>query len=173
MTNKTYIESIPESNTINFKVKIDMSKNKVWEILSDFIGIDKWAPLVVNSAATTKRTATATCGIGCERSCEIQGMGSIQERVTEWNEGNGFTVEIKPMPGTPVRSGFTTWSLEYLDNKQTVVKVISKFLLEGTEKEKKAFLLHQAPHLFESSLTGLKCYAENSEMKEGNMKISW
>lgn len=71
MTNKTYVKSIPESNTINFKVKIDMSKNKVWEILSDFIGIDKWAPLVVNSAATTEPTATATCGIGCERSCEI------------------------------------------------------------------------------------------------------
>jgi len=150
-----------------------MSKDKVWEILSDFIGIDKWAPLVVNSAATTKPTATPTCGIGCERSCEIQGMGSIHERVTEWDEGNGFTVEIEPMPVTPVRSGLAIWSLEYQDKKQTVVKITSKFLLDGSEKEKKGFLLHQAPHLFESSLVGLKCCAENSEIKEGNMKISW
>lgn len=136
MTNKTYIESIPESNTINFKVKIDTSKDKVCEILSDFRGMDKWAPLVVDSAATTDPIATTTTyGTGCERSCEVQSMDSIQERVTEWNEGNGFTVKMKPMPGTPVRSGFTIWSLEHQGNKQTVVKAASKFLLDGTEKE--------------------------------------
>lgn len=143
-------------------MQIDASKDRVWEILGDLSGINKWTPLVVSSTATTKPAAN-TYSIGCERSCEIQGMGSIQERVTEWNEGYGFTVEIKPIPGTPVKSGLTTWSLESQDNNQIVVKVTSNFRLDGTEKEKKGFLLQQAPQLFKSCWVEMLCRKQSTE----------
>jgi hypothetical protein len=84
-------------------------------------------------------TTSSNSGPGCERSCEIQNMGSIRERVAEWNEGECYNVEVATIPGTPVKSGFTSWLLRSKDN-QTIAKIPSHFELEGTEEEKNAFL---------------------------------
>jgi hypothetical protein len=81
---------INKMDTINFETSINAPKGKVREILADFSGIHKWAPLVTNS---TPITSNYNNGLGCKRSCEIQNMGSICERVTEWNEGEGYGVE--------------------------------------------------------------------------------
>lgn len=147
-------------NTINFEMSINAPKEKVWKILADFSGIHKWAPLVTDSTSTTSNNN----GLGCERSCEIQNMGSIHERVTEWNEGEGYRVEVATVPGTAVKSGFTSWLLES-EGDHTMAKIASYFELEGTEEEKKAFL-EKAPHLLKSSVIGLKHYIETGQRME-------
>ena len=116
-------------STTNFETSINAPKEKVWEILADFSGIYKWAPLVTNSTSITADNS----GLGCERTCEIQNMGSIIERVTEWNEGEGYKIEVATIPGTPVKSGFTSWLLKSKGN-QTIAKILSHFELEGTEE---------------------------------------
>jgi hypothetical protein len=88
-------------------------------------------------------------------------MGSIRERVAEWNEGECYNVEVATIPGTPVKSGFTSWLLRSKDN-QTIAKIPSHFELEGTEEEKNAFL-EDVPQLLKSSLMGLKRYAETGQ----------
>jgi uncharacterized protein YndB with AHSA1/START domain len=151
-------------NAINFETLINAPKEKVWEILADFSGIHKWAPLVVNSTSITSDNS----GPRCERSCEIQNMGSIRELVIEWNEGEGYKVEVATIPGTPVKSGFTSWLLRSQGN-QTIAKILSHFELTGTEEEKNAFL-ENAPQLLKSSLMGLKRYAETGQrMKIGDL----
>ncbi|MGA7369098.1 MAG: SRPBCC family protein [Nitrososphaeraceae archaeon] len=122
--------------TINFGTSINAPKEKVWEVLADISGIHKWAPLVNNSTAFTSNNK----GLGCERSCEIQNIGSIHERVTEWNEGEGYRVEVAKIPNTPVKSGYTSWLLRSKGD-QTVAEIESYFELEGTEEDKKAFLV--------------------------------
>jgi hypothetical protein len=91
-------------------------------------------------------------------------MGSIRERVTEWNEGEGYKVEVATIPGTPVKSGFTSWLLRSEGN-QTIAKILSHFELIGTEEEKNAFL-ENAPQLLKSSLMGLKRYTETGQRME-------
>ena len=147
-------------STTNFETSINAPKEKVWEILADFSGIYKWAPLVTNSTSITADNS----GLGCERTCEIQNMGSIIERVTEWNEGEGYKIEVATIPGTPVKSGFTSWLLKSEGN-QTIAKILSHFELEGTEEEKNAFL-ENVPQLLKSSLMGLKRYAETGKRVE-------
>jgi len=147
-------------DTINFETSINAPKEKVWEILADFSGIHKWAPLVTNSISIT----SANNGLGCERSCEIQNMGSLRERVIEWNEGEGYKVEVATIPGTPVKSGFTSWLLRNEGN-QTIAEMLSHFELLGAEEEKNAFLKN-APQLLKSSLMGLKRYAETGQRME-------
>ncbi|MGH9978420.1 MAG: SRPBCC family protein [Nitrososphaeraceae archaeon] len=144
-------------NTINFETSINAPKEKVWEILADFSGIRKWAPSVTNSTLTTSNNS----GPGCERSCEIQNIGSIRERVAEWNEGEGYKVEVATIPGTPVKSGFTSWLLRSKGN-QTIARILSYFELMGTEEEKNVFL-EDSPQLLKSSLMGLKRYAETGQ----------
>jgi uncharacterized protein YndB with AHSA1/START domain len=64
-------------NTINFETLINASKEEMWEVLADFSGIHKWSPLVTSSTSITSDNS----GPGCERSCEIQNMGSFSSSV--------------------------------------------------------------------------------------------
>jgi hypothetical protein len=109
---------------INFETLINAPKDKVWEILADFSGIHQWAPLVTNSITITADNS----GLGCERSCEIQNMGSLRERVTEWNEEDGYKVEVATIPGTPVKSGSTSWLLRSERNQTKVELVQSQYV---------------------------------------------
>jgi len=45
---------------IKSEIRINASKEKVWEVLGDFGGVSKWAPTVAKSFSTT----TATEGVG-------------------------------------------------------------------------------------------------------------
>lgn len=65
----------------------------VWAVLADFGNIHRWSPTVTAS----RLTSTATAGPGCSRACDIRGMGRIDETVTAWDEGRGFTYEATPL----------------------------------------------------------------------------
>ena len=135
-------------------MKINSPKEKVWEVIADIGGIQKWAPIVTHSATITPSNR----GVGCERTCEIKDVGSIHEKVIEWNEENGYKYEISGIPGTPASSAVTNWVLR-LEGEQTVVEVTADFQLSGTEQENKSFL-EQTTQLYLVALNGLKDYVE-------------
>ena len=72
------------------KIRINAPKEKVWEVLSDFGGVAKWAPQINHAVTTT----TANSGVGCERQCDVAGFSTVQERVIEWEEGSNYTYEV-------------------------------------------------------------------------------
>lgn len=145
---------------INLETKINAPKEKVWDALSDFGGIDKWAPNVAHSASLSPTSK----GVGCERSCEIPQVGSLHEKIIEWNEGSGYKYEISAIPGTPVKSASTTWSTRE-ESGQTVVELVSQYQLEGNEDGNKMFL-EQTRMLINTTLAGLKQYVETGKKME-------
>lgn len=147
-------------NQINSETKINAPKEKVWEVLSDFGSIAKWAPGVAHSTSLT----AANKGVGCERSCEIPKVGSLHEKIIEWNEGSGYKYEVDPIPGTPIKSAFTTWSTKD-ENGQTVVQITSQYELAGNEEENKIFL-EQTRGLLDTILAGLKQFIETGKKME-------
>ncbi len=89
---------------IKSEIRINASKEKVWEVLRDFGGVSKWAPTVAKSFSTT----TATEGVGCERKCEIPGFGNVSERITEWDEGTRIKYAVEGVgPMKSMTSGFS------------------------------------------------------------------
>lgn len=77
----------------------------VWAVLADFGNVHRWSPTV----AASRLTSTATAGPGCSRACDIRGMGRIEETVTAWEEGRGFTYVATPVG--PMGAARNRWTV--------------------------------------------------------------
>ena len=79
-------------------VRIDSPKEQVWAALADFGGVWKYNPSVVTSRSTTPQNG----GVGAARHCDLTFSGaSVEERIVEWNEGNGYRIEVFDSKRTP------------------------------------------------------------------------
>jgi len=95
-TTRTTTRSVTMT-TIKRSVTIDAADDKVWAALADFGAISTWNPGVKTSALTS----TAQTGIGITRQCQLAPTGTVDEVVTDWEEGRRLTVEITEFKGVP------------------------------------------------------------------------
>ena len=91
-------------NTLEIQTIIDGPGDDVWRVLSDFGGVQKWAPSVTNSYSLTESNG----GPDAARHCDVAGFGGIQEYVTEWREGAGFTFRVTGVG--PISEANSSWS---------------------------------------------------------------
>lgn len=98
-------------NTLKVQTLINAPVEKVWEVLADFSGVEKWAPSVTKSYSLTENNG----GPEAARHCDVAGFGGIEEYVTEWNEGSGFTFRVTGVG--PIREANSSWLAEGKDGK--------------------------------------------------------
>ena len=96
-------------SNIKVEFKSPASPESVWDLMSDFANIDFFNP---NLASSHLMPGSPAHGIGTVRQCNlIDGKNYIRERVTAWNEGQSYTIDI--YEGTmPVKDAHTTLGLE-------------------------------------------------------------
>ena len=81
--------------TFSTTIKVNVPKEKVWEVLADLGSIYKWNPGVSHSYSTSSETG----GEGAMRHCDLQNakggsIGYLKERAFDWRDGDGFTIDI-------------------------------------------------------------------------------
>ena len=146
---------------ITKEVRIDASKEKVWEILADWGAVSNWAPTILESHSTTE----ATGGVGAERACEHEKMGHIEERVGAWHEGSSLSYDvIKGLP-FPMKSLNNTWSVS-ADGDGAVVTLTMDFRMGMGPLGALPALMARPMMRNEMglSLAGLKQYTETGEV---------
>lgn len=78
-------------SSLRVTIEVDASPEEVWKAIADFGGIDRWNPGVPVSQLTSVHSE----GVGATRHCDLTLSGaSIEERVTEWEPGSHYKVEI-------------------------------------------------------------------------------
>lgn len=88
---------------IAFDLPSDLPAGAIWPFLADFHAIHRISPLVRRTTALTERS----CEVGAERICHMDlGMG-VRERVSAWNEGESYSIDILEM-SAPIREGRAT-----------------------------------------------------------------
>jgi uncharacterized membrane protein len=87
--------------SINREVTVDAPADKVWADLADFGNVATWNPSVKKSFLTS----TQTRGEGITRECQLVPVGTIQEQVTSWVEGESMTIEISEFKNVPGMRG--------------------------------------------------------------------
>lgn len=83
--------------TLSYQISIDAAPEKVWQIIADFGGVYKYSPGVRSSHSTSE----ANGGVRASRHCDLLPAGTLEERIVEWNEGEGYALEIYEGKGTP------------------------------------------------------------------------
>ena len=105
-------------NNVKVQTTIDASVEEVWRVLADFGGIQKWAPSVTNSYSLSENNG----GPEAARHCDVAGFGGIQEYITEWKEGSGFTYRVTGVG--PIKEAHSKWSAEAKDGKTVVTTTV-------------------------------------------------
>jgi ligand-binding SRPBCC domain-containing protein len=90
-------------------------KQALWEVLADFGGVQKWAPGMRRS----RLLGDSETGVGTLRVMRHRWGFRIEELVTAWDEGEGYSFELLQAP-FPMRNVCETWKLES-EGRQTVV----------------------------------------------------
>ncbi len=112
---------LPGKYEVRTAVIINTPAATVWDVLKDFSNVSNWAPTVTESYYLN----TKTSGVGTGRHCHIEGFGDIQEYVTDWQEGTGFTYSVTALG--PLAASNSSWWLTRIDNQTTKLEVVFSY----------------------------------------------
>ena len=102
---------------ITKEVEINAPKAKVWSVLADIGAVEKYNPVVTKSYSTSENKQ----GLGASRHCDLLPMGSVEEKIVEWDEGESYKIEIFEGKAIPFKG---TGKFELTENgKSTNVKM--------------------------------------------------
>lgn len=100
---------LPGEHSFTSQKIIEAPAEAVWQVLADFSVADTWAPQVTRSYSLTEHDR----GLGAGRHCDIKGFGSIQETITDWQEGRSLTYDVTPLG--PIAVAWSRWSVRSID----------------------------------------------------------
>lgn len=89
---------------IQQKMRIDVTAERMWEILAQYGDVSQFHAGVVASQSLSGSDSQAAPG--CERICHIMDMGlhiTLKERIVEYNEGDSYTYEVYEWKNFPLR----------------------------------------------------------------------
>lgn len=101
----------------NAVATINAPKDQVWAVLADFDNVYTWAPGVSKSHGLGNKQQE----VGAARYCKLSDFGEIDEVVTEWNQGDGFTYTVSALG--PLDNAVSRWTLTQVDANTTQLEV--------------------------------------------------
>jgi carbon monoxide dehydrogenase subunit G len=105
---------------INATTEIDAPANEVWRKIAKLDEVQHYVESVTKSYYSSEQTE----GVGAERTCEVQGFGTLQEKIVQWDEGESLTYTVDGMPRV-IRSAQSHWAVEAITPFKTRISVQS------------------------------------------------
>ena len=102
------------------KIEIKASSQAVWETMADFGSAATWAPDMLQSGLRGQRKT----GVGTYRVLRHAWGFRIEEIVTEWSDGAGYSFELVKAP-FPMRDVHETWVLKPGDGHSLLTITVS------------------------------------------------
>ena len=96
-------------------ITIAVSRDAVWAVLENFGDVASWAPYMRRSALIGKQKT----GVGTRRKLLHAWGFRLEERVTGWIDGRGFSFDVNRAP-YPMKDVREAWVLEQ-DKNQTLI----------------------------------------------------
>ena len=96
---------------------------KAWQILDDFGGVHKYHPTVDKSPIDNG----VSRGLGAERVCHFGNGDQIKERITGYEAGEEYTVEIVDPGSFPLKTAEVRLSLRSVDEDRSRVRFEMSF----------------------------------------------
>lgn len=106
-------------------VCIDAPADMVWSRLARLEDIEIWSHLVRRASCPHGRSH----GVGAERTCELPGSITIEERWIAWDEGRSFAYEGTGLP--LVKRAHNVWSVHPENEHQALLTTVAEVELKG------------------------------------------
>ena len=139
------------------QIGIGASQHAVWEVLKDFGGVSEWAPYMRKSFLIGEQKS----GVGTSRFMRHAWGFSIEELVTEWTDGQGFSFDVHRAPW-PMKDVQETWITGHDNGLSTVTTRVTYGMRLGFLGSLVDWMLVRfvVRREMRAGLLGLKKYAE-------------
>lgn len=98
------------------QITINMPREKAWEILKNFSVAHNYVPGIIDTEIITDKKE----GVGASRLVYQSKTKTLQETITEWNEGFGFRLRLhKGDKDSPFKNAFFSYKIEDVGDNQT------------------------------------------------------
>ncbi len=104
--------------TIERTVDIEASAEQAWAVLGRFMHIDEFHPRVSKVDVLSESTS----GVGASRRCHFKDGSSVVEKVIDWQEGRGYSVELSGF-SMPLNKAIATFAIAPLGPKRCQLKM--------------------------------------------------
>lgn len=111
--------------------KVTQTKNinapaeRVWEIIADFGNVHKYHPIVKSADLLRNKDR----GIGAKRRCHFYDNTSLVEEITDWDEGNGFTVDLTEA-SMPLKQAQASMRVTPTGAKSSIVTIEMEYVVK-------------------------------------------
>ncbi len=112
---------------INNTIKVKIPAEKVWDVLKDFGGLEKYAPTI----ATSPITNNINTGLGAIRKCVFFNDSSMSEEIIDYQEGRGYKIKIIEHQMPFVRSNSEEIYVVKIDNNTSEINMSVNFEMSG------------------------------------------
>ena len=143
---------------VTIDLRIDASKEKVWEVVADLGSVSVWNPALAGSHYTSE----AKEGFEAARHCDFPDGGYVKERTLEWNPGESFKLELTE--GTiPFDNATGSYSLVDYGDGAIVTTALEYDLKADVTMDPQEIERQNREELLPLVLAGLKHYVETGE----------
>lgn len=142
--------------TVSAEITINASKQTVWSIWSKFVNVSDYIAGVPESYGI----GNIKSGLGACRRCDISEKMQVEERITDWQEHQGYSMEVYRATGVPMDTMKVDFELTELAGK-TKATVTMHYKMKGLLRflPLKGLLNQQA----KDHLMGLKHHVETGD----------
>jgi len=109
------------------KMRVSLPASKLWAVLDDFGGIERYAPTIKRSLILTEKAT----GLGARRRCEFYANGSLIEEIVDYQDGQSMTLELSEH-GMPVKSMVSTIRVASVDAETSEVSMSLDYVSKGS-----------------------------------------
>jgi hypothetical protein len=139
-------------------LKVNLPATRIWQVMGDFSSVEHFATTIKTSPITNN----VPSGIGARRLCTFQDGSSLVEEITEYKEGEGFTMELSQF-SLPLKSMNAQMRVKAIDENSSELYMSSEFIVKAGVFGWLMGLVIMKPMMkgvFKKLLTGLAYYTD-------------
>jgi len=143
-------------------LKVNVPADKVWQVLEDYSGIEKFAMTIKSSACVNDISS----GLGAKRSCTFNDDSSLVEEIIEYQVGQGYTMDISNH-SMPLKSMQSEMKVTAIDENSSEIYMSADFVVKGGPLGWVMGQLIMRPvmkSIFKKVMTGLAYHSATGEL---------
>ena len=107
-------------------LKVNVPAEKVWQVLEDYSGIEKFAMTIKSSASVNDISS----GVGARRSCTFNDGSSLVEEIIEYQAGQGYKMVLSDY-SMPLKSMLAEMKVTAIDENSSEIYMSADFVVKG------------------------------------------
>ena len=112
--------------TASFTHPIPAPAKDVWPALAAYESVHHYHPLVERVSMSSEQQR----GIGASRTCHMYDGTAVDEVVVDWQEGQGYKVELSNF-SMPLKSATATLQVRSTGERSSEVSIVMDFVVKG------------------------------------------